>query len=276
MAGPPTSMQIDGENLAHQKINEQLVLSAKNHLIVNWDESLVTQLSAEQPDTLRFNQQFMMPKIPDVLAWLNTLDFEVCIGASLFSDWRESGADNVLFPGQYPLGWMLALKGNGHNYLVSRRWIERAPVKIHSSPQLTLIQFHDLNTNSSTALSQAKQAWQFFNRQETSGFLGGHSYNKNRFDGQYNPDDGGLYVTVLGREPDLMELKNACYCKNFLQMQDRRPINKIVYLFFDASVAKKWLPELWVRDIECRTFIDGKEVILSNEYVSPTVKNLLW
>jgi hypothetical protein len=159
---------------------------------------------------------------------------------------------------------------------LSSRWFDQAPVMVHRKGDVTLIQFHDLCADSVTALGQAKKGWGLFSQSAKSGFLGGYSYKKVRFNGQYNPVDGGLYVTVLGREPDADELKEACYCRNFMQMQDGRSVSKIVYLFFDAVVAKKWLHELWLREIECRTFIDGIEVILSDNYTPPSNKNLLW
>jgi len=271
----PTSIQIDGNEVAPQQISEQLVANAKSHLIANWDISVVTQLSVEQPDTLRLNQQFELPRIPEVLAWLCTLDFDVCIGGPLFSDWQKSAAVNVLFPGQYPLGWMLALKGKGVDYLSSRRWLDQAPVRIHQADDVVLIQFHDLLADSATALAQARQGWPWFNRSPESGFLGGVS-KKGKFDGQYNSLDHGLYISVLGREPTLDELREVAYCKNFLEMDDGRPIDKVVYLFFDPIIAKKWLHELWIRGIECRTFIEGKEVILSDNYAPPPNKNISW
>lgn len=276
LGGLPYAIQLDGDEIGGQSISALLVNRAQYHFIANWEIPCAAQLSVEKPDTLRLNRQFEMPDIEQLLVWLNGLPFDVCIGGSLFADWEAKESGGVLFPGQYPLGWMMAFKGAGYKYLFSSRWIDQAPVKVHRKDDVTLIQFHDLHASSAAALAQAKPGWELFNRSAVSGFLGGYSYKKVRFDGQYNPDDGGLYVTVFGREPDADELKEACYCRNFMQMQDGRSVNKIVYLFFDAVTAQKWLPELWIRGIECRTFIEGKEVILSDNYAPPSNKNISW
>jgi hypothetical protein len=110
----------------------------------------------------------------------------------------------------------------------------------------------------------------------TSGFLGSYKRKSEYFDGQYNSDEGALYVTVFGSDPTLGQMKDLCYAREFLQFEGGQPIRKIIYVFMEPERAHHWLHELWLREIECRTFIDGIEVVLSDNYTPPSNKNLLW
>lgn len=272
----PSSLRVDAKEFELSELSPQIIADSKYHVIANWDDASNRQLSLEQPDTLRLYQEFLMPDIDQVLNWLSQKTFSVCIGGRIFADWPASVSDKILFPGQYEMGWMLAFKGEGHRYLVSERWLDYAPVKVHRLGDVTLIQFHDLHTDSQTALAQAQLGWKLFDRSIGSGFLGSYKRKSDYFDGQYNADEGALYVTVFDHEPSLEKIKDACYAREFLQFEDGQPINKIIYVFIEPELANRWVYELWLRNIECRTFIDGAEVILSDAYVPSQGKKLLW
>ena len=271
----PESAEVDGKELKMKSFSPSLISSCKKSFVANWSEPFAQQLSVEKPDTLKLNKKFELPVAESVLEWLEKLPFEVCIGGKIFADW-PIGNKVVVFPGQYPLGWMIALKGEGHNYLVSPTWVDFAPVKVYKKSDVTLIQFHDLLADSSAALEQAQLSWKFFNSSPESGFINKRARGDHKFNGQYNSEDGGLYITVVGQDPTYEELKDACYAKNYSELIDGRPIKKVVYVFLEHERAKKWLHELWIRGIECRAFIDGKEIVLSDDYHPAAEKNVAW
>ena len=271
----PDAIQIDGIELPIAPLSASQISASQYHVIVNWYEPKPCQFSLEKPDTLRITNTFAMPDVEQVVNWLAQLPFEVCIGADIFDDWPKK-KHAILFPGQYPLGWMVAFKGVGHKYIVSPRWLDQASVRVYRKGDLTLVQLYDLNATPEIALMQAQHNWPLFNCSVTSGFLGSYSCDPATINGQYNPEDGSLYFTVSDREITFEELKDVCYAKHFLEREDGKAINKIIYVFFAQDRAQRWLHELWIRDLECHAFIDGKEVNLTDNYQPPSKNLISW
>ena len=70
-------------------------------------------------------------------------------------------------------GWGCALKGAGHDHLVSRRWLEYGPWRLIRDEEndISLVQFHDLEADAITALEQAKPGHKRMGVSDTGGFI---------------------------------------------------------------------------------------------------------
>jgi hypothetical protein len=269
----PTSLQVDADSIDTFDSGsiQQSLLTCRHHTIALWEDDPSLQISLEQPDTLRWHGGDTMSR-KQVFDWLEKLPFQVAFGGKR-PGWPQTPA---LLPGQFPPGWLIAFKGEGHRYLVSQRWLDYAPVLVEKRGDMTLVQLHDLNADDQTALQQAEASWLAMGNTESGGFLPRNLKPKEGVNGIFDPEDGSMSVLVVGRDPTLRELQEACVARNFRGAADGSEIKKIVYLFSEPERAEKHIYDLWLRGIECHAFLQGKEVNLSAGYQAPQPEKIPW
>jgi hypothetical protein len=278
----PEELQVDYDECEVKALTPEVIgqsaETCKEQLIANWYEPLESQISLQKPDAVKLLQQSPPTSLESLHDQLKDLPFDVCIGGTLFSQWLRDDFQHtsLVLPGQYPLGWLLVLKGDGHKYLVSKRWLEYVPAKIIEKGDMTYIQCHELSVDSATALEQAMPVWHLLSTSPEGGFLPKNLQPEFERNSQYNSADGSISITVIGRDPSLRELQEACVARNFRGLADGRPIKKIIYVFMEADRAKKHVHALWLREIDCHTFIEGKEVNLTADYTPPAYCKPEW
>src|SRR5690606_31722327 len=170
--------------------------------------------------------------------------------------------------GHFPLGLACAFRGNGHEQLVSRRWLTYGPWKLLRDERcdLSFIQFHDVSADPSQAVEQAKSGHQRMGISETGGFIQRNFVYRYDWDGIYLPDDQVLEVIVHGRQIDQREMLEACALRHDQGLGEDKPLKNVRYVFMTEGQARENLHELWLRELECWAIVDGQKVRLDADY----------
>lgn len=195
----------------------------------------------------------------------------------MHSEWSE----RYDFPGpgfgdgHFPLGWACAFRGEGHKRLVSRRWLEFGPWRLtHGSNDTSFVQFHDLDTDPDAAFMEARPGHERMGISDNGGFIQSDYVYTYSIDGLYSPEERRLRILVHGREISQLEMLDACAARLYQALGPKRPLDAIAYVFADEGYAAAHLHELWLRELECWTFNNGREVRLDLDYRPSPVKPL--
>lgn len=201
---------------------------------------------------------------------LTTLPFNIASFDNIHPEW-ETARPPYKAPSfgrlHFRHGWGCAFKGEGHDRLVSRRWLDHGPWRTLRAPSdTTLVQFHDLEADAATALEQAAPGHRRMGITDTGGFIQfGHIYG-HELKGLYEPAERLLKIVVHGREVSQREMLDACAARLQQPLGDSQPLERIGYVFLEEHVARAHLQELWLRELECWTIIEGNEVRLDTDY----------
>ncbi len=87
-----------------------------------------------------------------------------------------------------------------------------------------------------------------------------------KLSGLYDPEQRKLKIIVLGRDISQLEMLEMCASRYYQTLGPTQPIDNIAYIFIEEAKAREHLHELWLRDLECWTFINGLEVRLDTGY----------
>jgi hypothetical protein len=211
-----------------------------------------------------------------MLSVLASLDFTISAMRSLFEEWRDPPFDydapsfgNL----QEKLGWGCAFRGEGQKRLVSRRWLDFGPWRLLRGPgDTSLVQFHDLEADAATALAQARPGHDRMGFSNHGGFIPREYVPENPIDGLYEPAERKLKVLVHGRDVSQGEMLDACSARFHQALGPARPIEKVAYVFAEEERARAHVHELWLRDLECWTFVAGREKRIDTEHHPTPVK----
>ncbi|MCG8422299.1 MAG: hypothetical protein MJE77_30635 [Proteobacteria bacterium] len=162
-----------------------------------------------------------------------------------------------------------------------------------------MVVFHQLGVDEDTAREQARLGHQRMSGDEEGGFLSSILMLRSEFNAIYEPGRRQLRVICHeGRSVSQREMSDAClvhfhntldpehlaqftrrantYAKAMtrlkmpFQIADRfgpdQPIESVAYIFVSEADARKHLHELWLRELECWAFVDGKEIRLDLDY----------
>ncbi len=212
-----------------------------------------------------------------VLAFLSVLPFELASFDIVHEEW-DAEPNRYWPPGfanlHWPHGWACAFKGAGHARLVSRRWLDHGPWLVRrGADDTTLVQFHDLEADSATALEQAKPGHDRMGISEHGGFLQWPGYvMTHAINGLYVAEKRELRVIVHGRDVPESEMTDAAAMRAFNGHGDDKPIDKVIYVFMDEGSARAHLHQLWLRDIEVRAMVRGAEVRIDEGYAPQAAK----
>jgi hypothetical protein len=281
---PPDEVRIDVNKL-YKKIDTiyTKVPKRKQRLSVFWRKP--TRYHAAMysaPKTTKTSHQWNAPgqdrPAQDLLPVLEELPFAWMGNSSRSKVWGGSGKQveydrgRGFGYGHYGHGWLCAFKGEeGHNQLVSRRWLEYGPWHlIKGKNDLSLIEFHDPLADDLVQLKQARAGHELIGQSPWGGFipLSLRFVQADLFK-TYDPLNKSTVVVMTSRDFQPWELNEAAALKHFFHDREEQPIHQVRYVFMDEKEARKKLHMLWLHNLSCHTFINGREVDLMEDYEPP-------
>ena len=166
-------------------------------------------------------------------------------------------------------GWACAFKGEGHNHLVSRRWLEYHPWYLirDESHDISFVQFHDLDADPATALKQAIPGHRAMSMYGIGGYVGKTHPFSNDLRGIYLSDTRNLRVVIpAGKEITYSEMSDYCAARHFQAFKEG-DIDLLSFVFIVADEAQPYIHDLWLRNIEVFGFTPkGEEIRLDENY----------
>jgi hypothetical protein len=140
------------------------------------------------------------------------------------------------------------------------------------------VQFHDVSgdVDAGTALDQAKPAHQRMGIDDSGGFIQSRYVYEHDLEGLYDDNAQLLKIVVRDRDVSPCEMLDACDARNYDVLGPDKPLDNVAFVFMEESAAREHLHELWLRGLECRTIIDGQEVLLNADYDPPPPEKPQW
>jgi hypothetical protein len=207
----------------------------------------------------------------DILELLADVPFELCS----FRPWWRKEWDAVKGRtgfgwGHTAHGWGCALRGAGHDRLVSRRWLDYWPWRVlRGDGDLTLLQFHDLEADPATALAQAAPCYERIIPYRGGGVVNVHKLWDPPPEGLYDRDTRTVEYVVAGREVSEAEMLAVCSVRWRRRKHPEQPIERAAYVFLTDAEARAHLHALWLRELECWSVEGGVKRRLDLDYVPP-------
>jgi hypothetical protein len=219
------------------------------------------------PSTVSLRDTGTSAEVEPVLALLSELDFEVASFGHIYG--AMDPAWDLPHPGfadlHQPHGWACAFKGKGFERLVSRRWLEDGPWKLHRGANDTcLVQFHDLDLeDSARAREVARPGHDLIGISERGGYIqSGYTANVlGKVDGLFVPKTGELKIAVHGRGVAPVEMLDARVLWK-CQRLEGKTIRQVIFVFDDEAIAREHLPLLQRYELGCAAIVAGTEVRL--------------
>jgi hypothetical protein len=208
----------------------------------------------------------------DVLSLLADVPFELCSFRPLWhQEWEAAKLSRTGFAwGHTAHGWGCALRGAGHDRLVSRRWLDYWPWRVlRGNGDLTLLQFHDLEANAATALAQAAPCYERIIPYDGGGIVNVHKLLYPPPEGLYDRDTRTVEYVVAGREVSEAEMLAVCSVRWRRRNHPEQPIERAAYVFLTDAEARAHLHALWLRELECWSVEGGVKRRLDLDYVPP-------
>lgn len=277
-AGPPTTLFVDtgGKKVVNGWL-ERWSAETKDFLSAEWEGRGRLRLD---PETIvKVSLEEYEFDLNSLLEALGEVPFHICSAATIHAKWTTGALGTEYLARSFGdmhwrHGWSCLFRGEGHNRLVSRQWLDFGPWRLLRGPNDTsLVQFHERDADAATALEQARPGHERMGISAVGGFL--------QTDFRYSRDLGALYyaserklhiVVPTGEEVTQREMLDACAARHYQILGPDQPIENVAYVFAEEHQARAHLHELWLRDLECRTFIEGIEVNLSDDYHPTPVK----
>jgi hypothetical protein len=276
---PPLELRVDNQDKPpSMDWVAQWVPSCRRSVTAAWDADYARYVSYTKGTIAKIGVPGAPKSLPATLQLLEALPFELCTFASIHG-WTVDGrryTGESFSELHFPHGWGCAFKGKGHDRLVSRRWLDFGPWRLHRGAQDTsLVQFHDLAADAQTAFAQARPGHRRMGISDEGGFIQARYTYAFDIDGVYEPAERRLRVLVHGREVSQREMLDACAVRHYQALGPQRPLTSVAYLFADEAQARRHLHELWLRALECAAVIDGRELRLDAQY-SPVPQKPAW
>ena len=209
-----------------------------------------------------------------VLETLSTVPFTVAQGGVPGKDWWRDKNQKLcrsFSDGHGMHGWMAAFSGDdGHARIASRRWLEHGPWRLlrDETHDVSLVQLYDLHADEQTAWEQYLPAQETLGLSARGPYISRHTKFRHIAPSFYDRAARTSIVLLNDREPTFDELYDAGAIK-WLQPYEDTQVDQVAFVFMQEELARRWLPELWLRGLECRAMIDGRERVLSDEYEHP-------
>jgi hypothetical protein len=209
--------------------------------------------------------------VSELVAKLAQVPFELAAFEAVFPSWIDD--DSAAPPhfgfadGHYFHGWACAFRGQGHERLVSRRWLPYGPWRVHTAANDTsLVQFHDLDADEATARAQCVVGHRRMGNSEEGGFIQSNPPLPQRAPGDYVPGRKNLRIPVYGREVSHREMLDVRTIVKLQALGADKPLETATFAFAEEAEGRAHLHELWLRELECITFIGGVETDLTRTY----------
>jgi hypothetical protein len=214
--------------------------------------------------------------IADLLARLAKVPFELAAFKYIYPEWltldSPAAPPRIGFGDMHAFhGWACAFRGRGHDRLVSRRWLDYGPWKLHRGEgDVSLVQFHDLDADPATARAQCEIAHARMGPSGEGGFIQSRPLLPEQAPGgDYLPAKRRLRVAVYGRDLTQREMLQARTMVKLQSLGKDRPLDQVTFAFADETEARRNLHELWLRELECVSFVNGVETDLTAGYQPP-------
>ena len=253
-----------------------LKLSPKDNCITTWNE----------------NWTYNYPNFSSFLA---KMPFQVVTFPGLHEEWIDQNFKSYRFSIHPSLGWACAFQGDGHDFLVSRRWLEYGPWHVYyTTNDTSIVFFHDPETDAKTALEQASAGYLAMDPHEGGGLLDKTYFASHEFSGILDEETNTLKIVILGRDVSIAEMTDICFYRmggsskeDFAHFErlgleipehagaEYEPFEHVAYIFIEEQRAREHLHELWLRDLQCWAIIEGQEVRLDTDY-NPTPQKPAW
>lgn len=210
-----------------------------------------------------------------LLATLSELPFTVCSTAPLYQEWygplRSEYEARSLGRLHWPHGWGCIFRGEGHDRLVSRCWLDFGPWRLlRGANDTSLVQFHDLKADAAAALAQARPGHERLGISDAGGYIQAKFTYSHDLKGLYYEGERRMIVSVpYGEQVTQRQMLDACAVRFYQGLGAERPLDNVVYSFVDDEAARAHLHELWLRGLECRSFVEGVERRLDEDYRPP-------
>ena len=216
---------------------------------------------------------FELTNVRDIIKTFAPLPWTVANFYDIFDNYENNSWNEYIAPGfihgHGGHGWACAFKGEGHNHLVSRRWLEYHPWRLIRDEEhdISFIQFHDLDADPATALEQAKEGHRAMSMYGVGGYIGKTHPFSNDMRGIYLSDTRNLRVVIpAGKEITYSEMSDYCAARHFQAFKEG-PIDVLSFVFIVADEAQPYIHDLWLRDIEVFGFTPkGEEIRLDEDY----------
>jgi hypothetical protein len=254
----------------------------KRDLAIYWGEFNDKFISFDRDRVVKFRIYDFPTSAEVFFKMLSSFHWEVISISSMHKNWygrdvdyRGKGFANL----HYSLGWGCAFKKEGHNRVVSRRYLDYGPWHIirDEANDITLIQFHDLKASALTALEQSKPGHKLMGDPYEGGFIQrDYQILNDDFSGLYSPSEKMLRFIINDRPITRAELLDACAARLWQLLGQDKPIERVGYVFIHESEARQNLHELWLREIECWTYLDGVETRIDEDYSPPPPEKPEW
>lgn len=257
---------------------ETWIPKSKQSISAIWGGNDGEWITYTHHDALSFQVEYAAD-VEAVAQLLGELPFTVAVFDTLHPSWSE-GDHRYAPPGfgdrHFALGWGCAFKGDGHQQLVSRRWLDFGPWRLRRYPNdLSLVQFHDLDGDAETALAQARPGHERMGISDTGGYVQTGYVYTHQIGGTYLIDERRLKIAVHDRDITPLEMCDAAAVKRYQSLGPEHPVDRIAYVFMDEHDARRYLHELWLYGLECWAFIMGKQERLDTDY-HPTPEPPAW
>lgn len=264
-SGVPGSLSLDGKSRKPTPDwLEKLTGQFKQFLTARWAEGTMLSIGKQSPVMVRVPSYDLDPG--QLLKFLSEVPFTVGSAATLYPEWENGSLGEAYYAPSFaeqhiPHGWACFFKGEGHNRLVSRRWLDFGPWLLLSGDNDTsLVQFHDLAADAATALAQARPGHRRMGISPEGGFIQKRYAYAYDLKGLYYPEKKELHIVVHGRDVTQREMLDACAARLYQRLGPEQPLDNVVYVFVEEELAIAHLHELWLRELGCRTFREGIEI----------------
>jgi len=216
--------------------------------------------------------------LDSVFALVKELPIEILVIGPLFEDrvsnappgeWdRDREPLDGLAEGHRVHGLGVLFRGKGHDRLVSRRWLEHGPWLVRRiENDTTWIQFHDDAADAETAWAQAARAHDRMGISHVGGYLQHDYVFHSTIRGLYKAADRTLTIVRSGEPLTQVEMLDLCAYRAQMRGDAKQPIDRVRVLFMEERDARRYLHELWLRELEC-WYVDaqGREVRADEGY----------
>jgi hypothetical protein len=279
----PDEIRCDGEEFPRDSKISDLANKIKDRLVLAWgdfDNGQTLILKADGAFGIYVEKTNFDEKT--TLSTLKRYDWQIATFGSIHTGWGSEF--DYYSPGfgspLGSLGWGCAFKGEGHNRIVSRRFLEHGPWRTIRDEEhdITLIQFHDLEADAATALDQARVGHDFIAAPLEGGFYQRNLRLKStEFSGVYDPDEKKQIMLIPAH--DLVtraQMMDACKIRHFQLLGESKPLENVAFVFVGGEAeAQPYLPEMWMRGLEVYAIDKGIEHRLDLDY-APNLEKPEW
>jgi hypothetical protein len=288
LSAEPSEVSYDnGKKLKPREWPEGVLSKFTYNFFVTWGDgsfSTKTWVSSDKSYIVKIyikELQFNLETFREVASDWNW-EIVSIIDNKLFFPWEDDYNYNTPSFGDlhHPFTTGCAFKGDGHNRIPSRRFLEYGPWRTirDEARDITFIQFHDLEADVEIALEQARVGHALLDRNITGGLRGSIKIvalqDKHNL---YDPNERSLTYIITDEEPTAAWYIEACAIKAYQLLETDMPVDRIKFMFpLDPEQAQKYLHDLWLYGLECWVMPDGQATRLDDTYTPPSPNKPNW